>query len=151
MATHLRKTYVQALVLVAGIVLLTGFAFGISGAGLTSESPAVTSHLDVNGVMYRFAPTTCTITDSDFLAAGSGTVDGEPFWISASADRVNLTLGEAIEVDRPADNELWMISIAEIAWEADDQTVAASAVMRDERDPNSRSYRGSLAIDCSAV
>ncbi len=151
MATQLKKPSIQLLVLFVGIVLLTGFAFGISSSGLTSEAPEETSQLDVNGVTYRFAATTCTITEDDFLAAGPGQVDGEPFWISASADQVNLTLGEDTEVDRPDDSQLWLISVNEVSWESVDQEVTASAVMRDERDTNSSHFRGSLSIDCSAA
>lgn len=152
MAAQLKNPSIQLVVLVLAVLLLSGFAIGISAANAgPADARPETGQFDVDGVAYRFAPTTCTITDNDFLAAGPGEVDGEPFWISASADRVDLTVGQDSGLQRPADDQLWLISVAEVSWEVDDDFVTASAVVRDERDPNSPSYRGSLSFSCPAV
>ncbi len=149
MPTQLKNPSIQVLVLLVGILLLTGFAFGLSGAGLSADtSSAETAQLDVNGVAYRFAPTVCTMTENDFIAAGSGRVDGEPFWISASADGVNLMVGQDAETERPGDNQLWLLSVNEVAWQPTEGELTASAVMRDERHPKSASYRATLSIQC---
>ncbi len=139
----------QLFVLAFGILLLTGFVFAISSSGLSSERAEVTSHLSVDGVTYNFAPSTCTITDTDFVASGPGEHDGEPFWVSASADRVNLVVGEDAGVEVPSDDSnVWLTSVAEVAWTADGQTLDGTAVMRDERDTTARNYRGVLSIEC---
>lgn len=147
MPTQLRKPSIQFVVLIVGIVLLTGFAFGISGTGLASQ-PDEHGRLDVAGVSYEFTPSTCTITEDDFLAAGSGDIGGEPFWVSASADRVNLAIGPETEEDRPQDDQLWLISVEDVHWRSADQSVTATAIMRDERDTNAESVRGTLSIEC---
>ena len=149
MPTQLKNPSTQVLVLLLGILLLTGVAFGVSGAGLSADTTgSETAQLDVDGVAYRFAPVICTMTDNDFLAAGSGRLDGEPFWISASADGVDLVVGQESETERPHDDQLWLMSVNQVVWESTDGTVTASAVMRDERHPKSRNFRAMLSIKC---
>lgn len=147
MPTQLKKPSIQFLVLIVGIVVLTGFAFGISSTGLASRSEE-SGRLDVDGVSYSFKPSTCTIADDDFLAAGSGSIGGEPFWVSASADRIDLAIGPQSEEDRPQDDQLWLMSVEEVRWRAVDDAVTATAVMRDERDTNSLRVRGTLSLEC---
>jgi len=147
--TQLRKPSIQFLVLMIGIVVLTGFAFGLSSAGLASSDESESAQLDVDGVSYQFAPSTCSVSDTDFVAAGTGTIDGEPFWISASGDRVNLALGEETEAERPEDDKLWLISIDDVNWRNSDGAITATAVMRDERDTNAESVRGTLSVRCA--
>lgn len=148
--TQLRKPSIQFAVLLAGIALLTGFAFVLSSAGLTdtdAEAPESAS-LVVDGVTYRFAPTTCTVTETDFLAAGNGMINGETFWVSASADRVNLTVGPETEIERPADDQLWLVSVQEVRWQAINRTITASAVLGDERITDSPQVRSQLSVSC---
>ena len=151
MAAQLKKPSIQLAVMVVGMLLLAGFAFGISDADANQNLERQTGRLDVDGVVYRFAPTTCTITDTDFLAAGKGRIDGEPFWVSASANGMDLTVGPESEAERPADDDLWLISVDEVRWESTTGSVTASAVMRDERDTNARSFRGALSVSCAAT
>lgn len=152
MAAQLKNPSIQLVVLILAVLMLSGFAISMSGANAGPEDGRPqTGRFDVDGVAYRFAPTTCTITDNDFLAAGPGEVDGDPFWISASADRIDLTVGQDSGLERPADDQLWLISVGEVSWQAADDSVTGSAVMRDERDPKSRSYSASLSFSCPAV
>lgn len=146
--TQLRKPSIQFLVLVVGIIVLTGFAFGLSTAGLASSESEQTAALDVDGVRYSFAPSTCSVSESDFIAAGTGTVDGEPFWVSASGDRLNLALGEDDEAERPEDDKLWLVSVEDVRWRNTDGSITASAIMRDERDTNSEIVVGTLSVEC---
>ena len=74
------------------------------------------ARLDVGGVVYEFTPSTCTITDGDFVAAGSGEIGGETFWVSASTDELNLAVGTTNEFDRPADDAVWLSSVEGIDW-----------------------------------
>lgn len=149
MPPQLTKPSIQLFVLVGGIVLLLGFAFGISGAGLSSE-PEVgqTAMLQIDGVTYRFAPTTCTITDTDFLAAGTGTMEGVAFWISASGDRVNLAVGPESEGQRPSDDEVWLTNVEEVQWHSEPDKVTATALMGDQRLPGAEPTQGNLSIEC---
>ncbi|MEM7325354.1 MAG: hypothetical protein AAF531_19860 [Actinomycetota bacterium] len=137
--------------LVAGIALLTGFAFVLSSAGLTGtdSEPTESASLVVDGVTYRFSPTTCTVTDTDFLAAGAGTINGETFWVSASADRVNLAVGPETEAERPADDQLWLVSIREVRWQAINKTITATALLGDERLADSPQVRSQLSVSCA--
>jgi len=148
--TQLRKPSIQFAVLIAGIVALTGFGFVLSSAGLTGADtePEESASLIVDGIIYRFAPTTCTVTDTDFLAAGSGVIDGETFWISASADRFNLAVGPDSEAERPEDDQTWLVSVQEVLWRAEDQTITASAILGDERLTDSPQVQSELSVSC---
>lgn len=149
MLHQLKKPSIQLLVLILGIVLLTGFAFSISSSGLISGNTEVTGRLEVDGETYAFAPSTCTITDTDFVASGPGRVDGEPFWVSASAGRVNLVVGEEAEIEVPHnEDQVWLTSVTEVSWETEGQVLTGTAVMRDERDTTARNYRAALSIEC---
>jgi hypothetical protein len=149
--TELRKPSIQFLVLIVGIVVLTGFAFGISSAGLASSDSPQTAELDVAGVRYVFAPSTCSVSDTDFIAAGTGNINGESFWISASGASVNLALGEDDEAERPEDDKLWLVSVEDVSWRNSDGAITATALMRDERDTNAETVRGNLSIRCAAA
>ncbi|MEM7272743.1 MAG: hypothetical protein AAF547_06670 [Actinomycetota bacterium] len=152
MPTQLKKPSIQLGVLLAGIVVLVGFAFGLSSAGLTGDADAAASAtLDVDGVAYRFTPSTCTITEDDFLAAGSGTVDGESFWLAVSSDGINLAVGPETESELPADDQLWLVSVEEIRWLASDGTVTASVGLRDERDLEAERLQSRLSLTCPTV
>lgn len=153
MPTQLRKPSIQFGVLVVGVLALTGFAFVLSSAGLTDPEPEAeeTASLIVDGIIYRFAPTTCTVTDTDFLAAGPGTIDGETFWVSASADRVNLAVGPDNEAERPDPDQLWLTSVQEVRWQAVDDSITASAILGDERLTDSPRLGSQLSVDCPSA
>lgn len=151
MPTQLNRPSAQLVALIVGLALLVGSAFGLARSGSGVDELDETGRLDVAGVVYRFAPTTCTITDTDFLAAGPGRIDGEPFWISASADRVDLAVGPESDADIPDRNQVWLISVQEVRWKAADDHVDATAVLRDERDTGSPRVLGALSVDCPSA
>jgi hypothetical protein len=107
--------------------------------------------LEIGGTVYRFAPTTCTITDSDFLTAGAGEIDGEDFWVTASPDWVNLAIGSTTGATRARAGDLWLMSVDKVSWAIAEQTIIATVTMRDERDTNSPTLDGSLSVECPAV
>lgn len=139
-------------VAVLGVIGLMAVAYGLVGPRLASDPPtAETGRLDVDGVTYTFVPTTCTITESDFVAAGSGRIDDQAFWVSASRDGVDLAIGPESQVDQPDENQVWLSSVQAVEWEASDGSITATALMADERQANSRHFRGSLSVECSAA
>ena len=149
MAARLQKTPLLILPLLAAVIAIGVLASGIAGSALTSESAVARSgRLSVGGVTYRFAPTTCTITDEDFVAAGSGTIDDQTFWVSATADGVDLEVGPESEIEVPAEDQLWLRSVDEITWTASGGEIEASTLMRDERRNRSDSMPGALTVTC---
>lgn len=148
MPTQLRSPSIQFLVLFVGLALFAAAFVGLSNTGAASVDEE-TARLEVAGTTYLFTPSTCTITETDFLASGSGDIGGEPFWVSASGDRFDLAVGPNNEEERPAEDQLWLISVDDVRWSAADQTITASAIMRDERDTTAESLRGTLSVECS--
>ena len=147
MPTQLKQPSIQFTVLAIGLVVFAGLAFALSAAGIASSDNGQ-GKLGVNGVEYVFSPATCSVSDSDFVTAGPGSLDGEPFWISASGDRLNLAVGQQSETDRPGDDELWLVSVNPISWTMEDGAIIARATMRDERDPTSEAFEGTLSVQC---
>ena len=140
------------LLLAVGALVITAFAVGISDKGLSADvSGERTGQLTVDGVTYAFAPTTCSIAEEEFVAAGSGTINGQTFWVSASRDSWNLTVGPESEVADPDDNELWLTSTETVTWAVEKNTITAAAVMTDERSQDSRFFRGTLDVVCPSV
>ncbi len=136
-----------AAVVVLAVVAVVGFAVRNSMGGATSSS----GELEVGGIAYEFTPTTCTITDSGFLTAGAGQIDGEDFWVSISADSAELALGTADEMARSDDDEdLWLMSVGEVGWAStDDNTVEVDLVMGDARAADRPQLRGRATINCA--
>jgi hypothetical protein len=75
-------------------------------------------------------------------------INDETFWVSASADRINLTVGPETEVERPEDDQLWLVSVQEVRWQAVNETITASAVLGDERLTDSPQVRSQLSVTC---
>ena len=152
MPTQLSRPSIQLLALLVGILLLTGFAYSVSALADDDHSTTSASgRLEVDGPVYRFAPTTCTITDSDFLAAGTGEIDGERFRVSASPDRVNLAIGSSTTTGRAGTDDLWLMSVDKVSWEIAERSIVATVTMRDERNTNAPNLDASLSVDCPAV
>ncbi|MGI9615593.1 MAG: hypothetical protein ACR2QO_21955 [Acidimicrobiales bacterium] len=128
------------------------FVLGASiAAQAVSDSAAAEGSgvLTVDGVDYRFTPTTCLITSDDFVAAGPGVDGDEQFWVSASSVSLDLAVGTESEIDKPSEDQLWLLSDDPIAWEADGNTVTAEASMSDHRLPESNEMAGALELSCA--
>ena len=132
-----------ATVLAIGVAALIG-----NSIGSTEPVADGSGTLTVDGVVYQFTPTTCLISDEDFVAAGTGFDDGERFWVSASSKSLDLAVGTESEVEQPAGDQLWLISDQDIDWEATGDTVTAMAPMVDRRAPRSTTMLGSLELRC---
>ena len=104
--------------------------------------------LDVDNTRFEFVPTACTATETDFVAAGSGTLDGEPFWVSATSRSVSLRVGTDSEVARPDDEQLWLTSVGEVTWQADGDGISVTAVMVDSRVEQSAKRPAVLSVPC---
>ena len=112
------------------------------------QTVAGSGSLIVDGVTYDFTPTTCLISDEDFVAAGTGFDGPDRFWVSASSVGLDLSVGTENEVDEPAVDQLWLISEEVTDWQASGQTVTARAPMVDRRSPQSTTLVGSLHLRC---
>ena len=106
--------------------------------------------LTVDGLSYPFTPTTCFISEEDFVAAGPGFVDTDQFWVSASSVSLDLAVGTEGELDQPTDDQVWLISNANVDWHATGRTVVAEAPMSDRRSPDSPTVVGTLELRCDA-
>ncbi len=132
------------------IVLVVALAGLVTARALAADPmPDPTAALETGGVSYRFTPTTCTITDSDFLAAGAGQIDGQDFWISASPEGASLTVGSADGTTSPGPDDLWLTSIGDVRWSTVDVSVEALLTLHDERDTRAPTVDGILSFSCS--
>ena len=126
-------------------LLAIALAVIVASTGRTSSADA-TGVFEVAGARYEFAPTACTTTDTDFVAAGSGTIDGEPFWISATSRSMTLTVGTESEIDRPNDDQLWLTSLGPVSWAATDDGIEVIATMVDSRAEQSSQQSATLVV-----
>ncbi len=142
---------VRRIVLAAAVAVIAVLGLGFAD-NRVDGSPALidgSGTLTVDGNVYEFTPTTCLISEEDFVAAGTGFDDGERFWVSASSVGLDLAVGTENEIEEPADDQLWLISEDEaIDWTATDETVTARASMIDSRSPQSTTVVGSLELHC---
>ena len=147
MLTQSHRSSTRLMALVAGLVIVALVGAGVRSA-FDEDVPAGHAVLELGGAVYRFEATTCTITDADFLAAGSGEVDGDDFWVSVSSDGAELALGSS---GPPiADDELVRLtSVGAIQWRHVDGAVEAELPMRDNRDARSAALDGRLTMSCS--
>ena len=99
---------------------------------------------------YAFTPTTCFISDEDFVAAGTGVFEAQQFWVTASAIGLDLTVGTENEIDQPADDQLWLVADDMVQWHATGQTIMARAEMTDRRTPEAQPVVGSLKLNCAS-
>ncbi len=110
-----------------------------------------TGTLTVDGHEYRFTPSTCLITSEDFVVAGSGVDDDEQFWVAASSTELDLAVGTGSETEKPAEDQLWLLSDEAPSWRAGGTVVTAVAPMSDHRRTGSTSVVGKLEFDCGAA
>jgi hypothetical protein len=140
-----RRRIVAALAVVMFVVGASFAAQAMSEPELVDGSGTLT----VDDVAYRFTPTTCLITSDDFVAAGRGLDGDEQFWVSASSVGLDLAVGTESEIDEPAEDQLWLMSDEQVSWQADGNTVTATASMSDHRAPDSVAVEGSLELNCN--
>ncbi len=137
-------TSVVAVVTTAIVVVASFFWLSVDEAASVDGA----SVLEVGDIRYEFAPSVCTFTPTDFVAAGSGTVDGEPFWVSASSRSVRLSVGTDSELQRPADDQLWLTSVGELAWDRSSESLQVHTLMRDGRSDDARRVLARLSVSC---
>ncbi|MGF1597292.1 MAG: hypothetical protein ACFCVK_10255 [Acidimicrobiales bacterium] len=149
---HTLRTSARARLALAVVALLAALgAYRLLTDVEPADPVAGTGTLVVDGVTYHFSPTTCRISDEDFVAAGAGSDGDDEFWVSASSVGLDLSLGTADEQAEPADDKKWLISADGVNWEATGDTVTAEAPMIDRHSPGSTTVVGSLHVRCDEV
>ncbi len=128
------------------LVLVVGLASFMAGSEAAASSRG---EIAIGSDSYAFEASTCTISDSDFVVAGPGVINGEPFWLSASSRTITMAAGVESELERPANERLWLSSEGAINWSVDDNTLTAETVVLDVRAPQ-RAIPASLAITCDS-
>ncbi len=133
-----------AAVSTAMVVVASFFWFSVDEAASVDGA----SVLEVGESRYEFVPSVCTFTDTDFVAAGRGTIDGEPFWVSASSRSVSLSVGSESELQRPSADDLWLTSVGELQWDRSSGSLQAQTLMRDGRDDGAAETPAELSVHC---
>lgn len=136
-------------------VLLLLFGFGAIQFARASDEIATiegsSGTLTIDGVDYDFAATTCLISEDDFVAAGTGFDGQNQFWVSASSGVLDLSVGTENDIDKPEDNQLWLVNQEPVDWHVSNETVMAKAPVSDQRSPNSDPTIASLRLRCGGV
>ncbi len=140
----------RAAIALLGVLAVAG-VIGLLAELLDSPSSdtSATALLSVDGVDYEFTPTNCFVSDQQFATAGNGFVRGQRFWVSASNINLDLSVGTEHALDDPAPGFPWLMSVDEIDWSADGQTVVAEAVMVDRHLGDAEPFVGSFELDCA--
>lgn len=137
-------TSAVAAVTTAVVVVLSFFWLSVDQAASVDGA----SVLIVGDARYEFAPSVCTVTSTDFVAAGRGTVDGEPFWVSASSRSIRLSVGTDSELQRPSAGELWFTSVGELVWNRTSGLLQVQTLMRDGRNDGAAELPAQLSVSC---
>ncbi|MDH3300762.1 MAG: hypothetical protein OES24_09675 [Acidimicrobiia bacterium] len=137
-------TSAVAVVTTAILVVASFFWFSVDEAASVDGA----SVLEVGETRFEFAPSVCTYTATDFIAAGRGTVDGEPFWISASSRSIRLSVGTDSELQRPAADQLWLTSVGELEWDRSSDSLQVQTLMRDGRNDAAAKTPARLSVSC---
>ncbi len=134
--------------LVFAVALTMVLVVGLASFMARSEaSVGGSGTVSIGSDSYSFEASTCTVSDSAFVVAGPGVIDGVPFWLSASSRTITLAAGVESELERPASEGLWLASEGAISWTLDDSRLTAETVMLDVREPQ-RAIPASLAVSC---
>ncbi len=152
MLTQTERSSTRFLVLAFAFVVVGMIGLALRSASTESSQvpSSATAVFTVGGTAYEFAPTSCTITATDFLAAGPGQLDGEDFWISVSPEAAEVALGTADERTRSDDvNDAWYRNNGIVDWTVTGDTVEATLALRNERMPDSGTLRGHFSATCS--
>ncbi len=151
-ASHFFRNYwylaFALLVGVAFVMLLSWQATGTSP--LILADGAGSGSLTVEGVSYKFEPETCFIGPDSFVAAGSGTMAGESYRISASPSEIELAFGVADEATAVPEGSRWLSTASVVEWTSDSSTVTAAVELFPRDDPDSAPQLGSLVLNCVA-
>jgi len=150
--TQTERSSTRLLVLAFAFVVvgMIGLAVRSTSAESGQASSSASAAFTVDGITYDFAPTSCTVTETDFLAAGPGQLDGEDFWISVSPEAAEVALGTADERTRSDDvDDAWYRNNGIIDWTVEGDTVEATLALRNERMPDSGTLRGHFSATCS--
>ena len=147
MSLFSRSTTSAISALLIALALTLAAVLTITGQSSSANTSGV---FKVDGTVYKFVPTVCTTTDSDFVAAGSGTIDGESFWVSATSRSMTLTVGTPSEVARPAEDDLWITSVGQVEWSSVDGRIDVAATMVDGRADEPTSHQATLSVACAA-
>jgi hypothetical protein len=143
------KRPIAALGAVAVAVALSWWWFVARSAADTEVTGKGT--VTMADAVYQFELTTCSVADSDFVAAGYGLVDGQRYWLSASGTAVDITAGTESEIDPPIEGQLWLSSDGPPEWRLDDGVVDAEVAVTDHRLPGTAPSLALLELICSGV
>lgn len=119
-------------------------------AGAQSGALTGTGSLSVSGVSYDFQADHCLITDTDFFATGSGSLDGKQFRIAASISSIELSFGVLDDRQEPAVGNFWLRSQSPPSWSQDQNGVTATVGLIDPLDPESTIYSGEFTAECDS-
>lgn len=146
LASLLSRSTTSAVAAVTTAILVVLSFFWLSVDQAASVDGA--SVLIVGDSRYEFAPSVCTVTSTDFVAAGRGTIDGEPFWVSASSRSVRLSIGTDSELQRPSADQLWLTSVGELGWDRTSGLLQVRTLMRDGRNDDAAELPAQLSVSC---
>ncbi len=147
--TERSSTRLLVLALAFAVVGMIGLALQSTSADPDRASSSASAVFTIDGTTYDFTPTSCTVTATDFLAAGPGQLDGEDFWISVSPEAAEVALGTADERTRSDDaDDAWYRNNGIVDWSVKGDTVEATLALRNERMPDSGTLRGHFTATC---
>lgn len=142
--TATKSSPLIAFVVALALVLVVAFATFVAGSDAAADG---TGTVTVDDAVYSFEAETCTVSDGDFVAAGPGSLDGAPFWVSASSSDITVAFGVESELQQPDSSRLWLSSDGPIQWEHDGSVVNATTVLFDVRQPT-RALPATLTASC---
>lgn len=151
MLAQTERTSTRILAFVVAFVMIGMIGLAVRSTSATSGPGPDSAALTVGGITYEFVPSACTITETDFLAAGSGQIDGQDFWISMSPEAAEIALGtddESVRSDNDAD--LWLRNNGAVEWTAEGTSIQAELTLRDERETEDRTSRARFIATCSS-
>lgn len=141
-----RSTTSAAAAVTTAIIIVAVFFWFSADEAASVDGASV---LEIGDSRYEFLPSVCTFTDTDFVAAGRGSVDGEVFWVSASSRSVRLSVGTNSQFQRPADDHVWMTSVGELNWQRNSESLQVQTLMRDGRNDDAVQIPSTLSVSCN--
>lgn len=131
---------------VAAASLNGGSAVDVASAATSrDQGPSGSGSLAVAGQLYSFEADHCVITESDFLATGSGEVDDQHFQITASISSVELTFGAGDDQDPDRHS---LRSYEPPSWSKSQDGLEANVALTDPLDPDSPALASRLKVSC---
>lgn len=143
------STRILAVVVAFVMIGMVGLALRSTSSATSPESDSAA--LTVGGITYEFVPSACTITSTDFLAAGSGQIDGQDFWVSMSPEAAEIALGTNDESARSDDaGDLWLRNDGAVEWTVEGDSIEAELSLRDDRVSEDRTSRARFSATCAS-